>query len=132
VAVFFLRFLDHTQLDTDTLSRTPTKRVTSSLHRPYIHNTLHTRNTKENVRALIGVQSRDPRNETAADVHLRPHGPQFQRSHIAFCHYSECRYLLRTDTYAKTEIVLSQLKLFNNNRSYKWGQIFSPIVTEIP
>ena len=71
---------------TVTLCRTPPN---SDQHITYAatyttHNTQQTQ--QPNAHALIGVRTRDRRNETAAHLHLRPHGQRVRRCHMVFCH----------------------------------------------
>jgi len=79
---WLLRFLDHTQLDRDTLGRNPTKEWPAHHIRQYLHNT-----QKPNAHALSGMRTRAPRNEAAADRYLRPQGQRVRRCHMEFCHW---------------------------------------------
>jgi hypothetical protein len=79
-----LRFLDHTQLHTDTLGRSPPNELPAHHIARYLYNTQT--QTNKHVDVLDAVGTHRLKN-TAADVHLRPHSQYFGRSHIAFCHY---------------------------------------------
>jgi hypothetical protein len=109
-----LIFLDNIKLDTDTLSRAHPNELPDCRRRLYLHNTQQTQ--KNNIHALIGVQTRDPRNETAANIQRRSHSRQFRRSYIAFCHHIECRYLLDTNIYIRikfSSLVLNHSPMIN-------------------
>jgi len=72
-----LRFLDHTQLDTNTHTHTHTHTHPHTYTYPlgllrYLHNTQQTQET--NIQALNGIRTRDPSNRTAAYLCFRPHG----------------------------------------------------------
>ena len=56
--------------------------MSSSSHRPLT--TQHTTTYKTNIHALNGVCIRDPRNETATDLHFRSCGQQVRSSKIVF------------------------------------------------
>jgi hypothetical protein len=64
----FLKFLYQPQ--PHTFSRTP---LINPSWRPLL--TQHKTNTRDN-HALCGIRTRDPSNQAAADLHLRPHGQQ--------------------------------------------------------
>ena len=61
------------------LNEWPVRRVAATY-------TTHKKSRKTHNSFIIGVRTLDPRNETPADLNLRPHSHQVPFSHIAFCH----------------------------------------------
>jgi hypothetical protein len=64
----FLRFIDHTQLDRNTLGTAPLKQWSFCRRRRYLHDTQQTKET--NIQALSEILTRDPSNQVAADYAL--------------------------------------------------------------
>jgi hypothetical protein len=103
-----LRFLDHTQLDTHTPSRTPLKEWAARHRGRYVQNTQQT--PKTHIHALSGIWTLDPGNQAAADIRLRPHHYKDRHCTILQRQSSSCvsgfSYKLQIITH-KVEIVFS-------------------------
>jgi hypothetical protein len=59
-------FLDHPQLDKNTLGRTPLKERSARSSDRYLHKTAQTQQT--NTHALSGIRTRHPSNQATADL----------------------------------------------------------------
>ena len=77
-----LRFLDHTQTETNKQTNIHTHTQTntytpgkSGRRRRYLHNTQQTQ--RRNIHFLSGIRTRDPSNQAAADLLLRRHGNRY-------------------------------------------------------
>jgi hypothetical protein len=85
-----LRFLDHTLNQTHTHTHTHKPGITplyewsARLRGRYLPNTQETQQT--NIHAFSRIRPRDPNNQAATDIHLRPHGGRDQ--------YSSATYIL--------------------------------------
>jgi hypothetical protein len=74
----FLRFLNHTQLYTQQDS---SGRVISQSQRP-LPTQDNTTYKQRQTHTLCGIRTRDPRNQAAADLRLRPRGHRAQQNNM--------------------------------------------------
>ena len=71
LATSFVRIVDHTQLDTHQVGYLWTS---DQLVEEAATHTTHKQNKGRTPHALSGIRARDPNNQAAADLYLRPHG----------------------------------------------------------
>ena len=98
----FLRFLYHTHTHTQTQDRNPLNERSVCRRGRYLHNTQQTQET--NIHVKSGIQTRDPRNQEAVDLRLRPLGHRDKPlTYIGWIHSLVVLSLLQNDQYLRTD-----------------------------